>query len=286
MPLEAADQWIQRVADATLPRVTQSGPHAWLLRQSLYTHFQRLVALSSLGEMGGDILDVGAGTGALTLDLAWHAQPGSRITAVDNDAVALALLADIARDLNIAVTCLEGEADKLPLPDASQSMTVARYVFQHLPQPSLALHEMRRVTQPGGRILIVDVDDGIALGEPPESSALAGLREAIRNQQARAGGNRFIGRHLYRMMRDAGLESIQVIIMPRVRLGLQHGRNGQMEEHQTARMLSERDALIEAGLITAEAFDAGIEALRHDFAEDRFELDADFIAVGRVPAGK
>lgn len=284
MSQEPIEQWMQRVADATGPLVEQSPDHRWLLRQSLYTHFQRLVTLTSLGEMSGPILDVGAGTGALTLDLAWHASPDTQIKAVDNDPKALALLHALAMSLGVSVEIQLGQASTLPAETASQALTVARYVFQHLPQPEIALAEMCRVTQPGGRVLIIDVDDGVALGEPPESPHLDGLREAIRTLQSRRGGNRRIGRHLYRLMRDAGLEAIQVILMPRVRLGLQHGRSADMELHQIERLLAERDDLIAADLITAEAFDLGVTALRQSFAEDRFELDADFIVIGRMPS--
>ncbi|OBS09849.1 class I SAM-dependent methyltransferase [Acidihalobacter prosperus] len=283
MPQEPIEQWMQRVADAIHPLAEQAQAHRWLLRQSLFTHFQRLVTLTSLGGIQGPILDVGAGTGALTLDLAWQTDGQTRITAVDNDAEALALLAALAKRLGVSIEMLAGEASALPAETASQAMTVARYVFQHLPSPQYALAEMRRVTRPGGRIMIIDVDDGVALGEPPETPALATLREAIGALQIRRGGDRRIGRRLYGLMRAAGLEAIQVILMPRVRLGLQHGRNAEMEQHQIERLQSERAALLDAGLITAEAFEAAVDALRQDFAQDRFELDADFIAIGQVP---
>lgn len=278
------NEWVQQVADATSALIAQTPQYRWLLRQSLMSHFQRLLTLKSLGRIDGPILDIGTGTGAMALDLAWRYRDSAWVTAIDNDPGVLVILDKLANHLKVNIDVITGDVAALPVRTASQSITIARYVFQHLSGPQTGLQEMCRATRPGGQILIIDVDDGITLGDPPESAPLAALREAERQYQHKEGGNRCIGRQLYRMMREAGLESIQTTLLPRVWLGLQQGRDPQIEKHQIERLHARRNTLIENGLITAETFEAGIRALQSRFAQDRFELEADFIALGQIPA--
>ena len=73
MSQDPVENWVQRVAAASQLFLQNNGPHSWLIKQSIYTHFQRLVPILSMSgfqAVTGSILDVGAGTGALTLDLA------------------------------------------------------------------------------------------------------------------------------------------------------------------------------------------------------------------------
>jgi ubiquinone/menaquinone biosynthesis C-methylase UbiE len=289
MTEDVAEDWIQRSAEATRSILRQDSSHGWLLRQSMYTHYQRVACLLSMPcfqGVAGSILDVGAGTGALGLDLAWRAGKKGLVTAVDSDVEALRIAQSLAERVGLRFATLPGDAAALPVADDTQDMTVSRFLFQHLPDPGAALSEMRRVTRPGGRIVIVDVDDEVTLREPPTPGPLAELRKAIRTLQRRRGGNRLIGRQLYRLMRGAGLEAIQVIVIPRVRLGLQNGRNAEVEAYQVERVRREREELIRCGLMTADDFDSAVAELERGFEQDRFEMEADIVASGMVPAAQ
>ncbi len=289
MHQEPIEKWIKRVTDASQLFLQQNGRHTWLLKQSIYTHFQRLVPLLSMAcfeAVNGSILDVGAGTGALSLDLAWRVGHNGLVTAIDNDTEALKIAQSLAEGVGVRIITLPGDATALPVKDATQDMTVARFLFQHLPDPLAVLSQMRRVTRPGGCIVIIDVDDEVELREPLVPQHLADLREAIRTLQLQRGGNRLIGRQLYRLMRKAGLEAIQVSVVPRVRLGLQNGRNAEIEAYQIERLLKEREELINSGLLTADDFDIAISEMERDFTQDRFEMEADFVATGMVPPPK
>lgn len=278
---------MRRVTEASHALAQQNGPHSWLLKQSIFTHFQRLATLMAMPwfqTLTGSILDLGAGTGALTLDLAWRVGANGHVTAIDRDAKALEIARALAERLGVGIAAVTGEVTALPLQDATQDTTVARFLFQHLPDPLAALGEMRRVTRPGGRIAIFDVDDEIALSESPGPRHMTDLCNAIRALQSQRGGNRLIGRQLYRLMREVGLKNIQVILIPRVRLGIQNGRNAETEAYQMERLRRERDALIAAGLMTASDFESALAETEQGFAQDRFEMDAELIATGFVPA--
>ncbi len=283
----SVEDWVRCVAEAGRPLLRENSPHAWLIEQSMHTHFQRLVPILSLScfqTLTGSILDVGAGTGAMALDLAWRAGRKGFVTALDSDGQALKITQKIAQQVGVEIAALAGEAAALPLKDASQDMTVARFMFQHLRAPSAVIAEMRRVTRPGGRVVIIDIDDEVVLSEPAEEGPMREFRKAIGILQSNRGGNRLIGRKLYRLMREAGLEAIQVMVIPFVRQGLQNGRSPELEAFKIKRMLRERRELIDSGIMSAQAFEAALAELKHGFAEDRFEMHADFVAAGLVPA--
>ncbi len=277
------NEWVANVSGAINRHLADSDEHQWLLKQSNYTHFQSLITISNLGLTAGRILDVGAGTGALTLDLGWLQRNKGEITAVDNDPTGLEILSKMADELGISIRTKLGNAYDLPVESSTQDLTVARLLLQHLDRPVAALGEMARVTRPGGKVLVMDIDDEISVSDPPSAAAFQNLRNAVRELQGLYGGDRKIGHKLYRYMKEAGLEDIQVVLVPAMRLGNQSGRDPVAEAYQVDRFMSKKDDLLVAGLISEEAFNAGIEELKASFAEDRFELEAQFVVVGNVP---
>jgi len=53
------------------------------------------------------------------------------------------------------VGLLAADATALPLRDGVADLTLALHMLYHVPDPSQALRELRRVTRPGGRVIIV-----------------------------------------------------------------------------------------------------------------------------------
>lgn len=281
----AMTNWTRRVADATGALLPEAGSLAWLLRQSLHTHIQRLAILPALrlGPGPQRILDVGAGTGAMCLDMAWASGHEAQFLAVDRDQQAIDLLQKLALMLQCRIETRQGEVCRLPVETSSQDLTICRFLFQHLDSPAIALDEMVRVTAPGGRIAVIDVDDGAWLSEPAESPALRRLNEAVGRLQSMHATGRHIGRKLYGLFRTAGLAELQILAVPRIRLGTYFGRDPAMESHQKEFYLNHRDRLMTAGLLTAETFEEGISALEDTFTADEFGFACEFLAIGRVP---
>jgi SAM-dependent methyltransferase len=90
---------------------------------------------------GGDILDLGAGTGKLTASLVTR----GHVVAVDPDPE---MLAQLRRGLP-DVDARPGSAEEIPLPDASVDAVVAGQSW-HWVDPARALPEVARVLRPGG----------------------------------------------------------------------------------------------------------------------------------------
>jgi ubiquinone/menaquinone biosynthesis C-methylase UbiE len=103
-----------------------------------------LVGMSPRSLAGRTVLDVGAGTGAVSAALA---AIGARVVAVDR---ALDML---AWDAPARPPCAVADIRALPLPDGGVDAAVAAFVLNHLVEPADGLAELTRVTTPGGPIL-------------------------------------------------------------------------------------------------------------------------------------
>jgi SAM-dependent methyltransferase len=103
------------------------------------------------------VLDVGCGTGNLSFCLAQDPE----IRAVHGVDLAAAYVAHAERQNRDArVTFGIGDACALPFPDASFDHALSMLVLQFIPQPDLAVREMRRVTRPGGTVAAATWDTG------------------------------------------------------------------------------------------------------------------------------
>ena len=98
-------------------------------------------------------LDVGCGTGFLTLELAAR---GHRVTGVDLAPAMLALARQKAAAQGLAARFEEADAENLPFAANSFDLVISRHVLWTLPHPEAAIDDWRRVLRPGGRLAIVD----------------------------------------------------------------------------------------------------------------------------------
>jgi len=94
-------------------------------------------------EAGMRLLDVACGPGFAT---AAAAAAGARATGVDFSPAMLLT----ARSLHPAVPFRHGDAEELPLADASQDAVIANFGIHHVERPGRAMGEVRRVLRAGG----------------------------------------------------------------------------------------------------------------------------------------
>jgi ubiquinone/menaquinone biosynthesis C-methylase UbiE len=101
---------------------------------------------------GDTVLDVGAGLGLLTL--AAHERIGDGwVIAVDPSVGALEELLRLAHEVGAnGIQYLVGDAEVLPLPDATVDAVVLRSVLVHVADTNIAVKELARVLRPGGRL--------------------------------------------------------------------------------------------------------------------------------------
>jgi ubiquinone/menaquinone biosynthesis C-methylase UbiE len=125
------------------------------------------------------VLDIGAGTGLLTLAMSSRV---AAVVALDVSPEMCARLEAKIDLLGIANTeVLAGNARTLPVDDESVGVVVSNYCFHHLPDADkqLALAEIRRVLRPGGRLVFADMMFRLGLSDPRDRAVIALLLRRI-----------------------------------------------------------------------------------------------------------
>lgn len=111
-------------------------------------------ATAILGELGGDVLEVGVGTG-LALGLY-----GPRVTVTGIDYSAEMLAKARARVESEGLGRVAGlhrmDARELAFPDDSFDHVAAMHVMSVVPEPERVMAEIARVVRPGGTVVIVN----------------------------------------------------------------------------------------------------------------------------------
>ncbi|MBI3201635.1 MAG: bifunctional demethylmenaquinone methyltransferase/2-methoxy-6-polyprenyl-1,4-benzoquinol methylase UbiE [Myxococcales bacterium] len=115
------------------------------------------------------VLDVATGTADLAIRIA-RALPEARVVGVDPSTRMLEIGRGKLRELELdaRVELAPGSVEALPYPDASFDGTTIAFGIRNAHDRAQGLCEMRRVTRPGGRVVVLE------LGEP-DSGPLATL---------------------------------------------------------------------------------------------------------------
>lgn len=180
--------------------------HRRYVQQAVWTRALRahLYCQCSLPS-GSRILDAGCGTGALFKDPAQTFE--ARTFGVDIDFSSLVF----AADTHTATVLACADVQRLPFAAHSFDLCYCHFLLLWLSDPLTGLKEMRRVTQPGGAVLVLaEPDYGGRIDYPPELEELGALqRDALRYQ----GADPCLGRRVHSLMKAAGFEGVETGLM-------------------------------------------------------------------------
>ena len=128
---------------------------------------QNSIGLLAQVKAGDNVLDVGCGSGRLTMAAQHWAGTEGQAVGLDPSPEMIEVARKNAARAGLKAKFELGVVEKLPFPDASFDVVLNRLMLHHLPGDlkQRGLAEMRRVLKPGGLCLVVDF-------EPPRSGLL------------------------------------------------------------------------------------------------------------------
>jgi len=169
----------------------------WVMREDSFK--RQLIRTANL-QPGQQVLDLGSGTGTLTV-LAKRLHPGIHITGLDGDATVLEIARQKANLADVEIRWDKGLASELPYEAESFDRVLSSLMFHHLTKTDKrrAFFEAYRVLKPGGEMVLVD------FGKP--SGWLMSVPAATFGWMEQAADN-FKGL-LPILMREAGFASVK-----------------------------------------------------------------------------
>jgi ubiquinone/menaquinone biosynthesis C-methylase UbiE len=225
------------------------------------------------------IVDLGSGPG-FTLAHMLASYPMSSITGVELDP-ALHALARANLDASPRLALLNRSALETGLADESVDFVIARFLYQHLEDPVPAAKEARRILKPGGRLVVIDVDESVwGLTDPPipEMQQVMGRYAAV---HASMGRDRRVGRKLWRILRTSGFEELQSAV------AIAHSDEVGLDAFAGQLDLGRLTGLVQAGALSAVEVESAREA-RDRFlrSPDSIMMTLTMIVSGRKPGSR
>lgn len=207
--------------------------------ESFQAYKQHSFALLEL-QPGQHVLDVGCGTGEDARRMAQRVAPGGRVIAVDGSQHMIAVARQRAEGCGLPIEFQITDAHRLPYADDCFDASRADRIFMHLESPAQALREMQRVTRPGGRVLVYEVDFETLTVDLPQHERT----RKIVNLWCDGFRNGWLGRHIPALFREAGLEDVRITpatLWLRYPVAMQMVGRGTVERACAAGLLAEAE---------------------------------------------
>ena len=217
--------------------------------------------LSSVGLRAGmRCLDLGCGSGDVTLKMAALVGEGGEVVGADADRAILRLAEHEAKRQGLPVTFRRLEAERLA-EESAYDLVYARYLLSHLPRPERVVEVMARALRSGALLVVEDVFFPGHVCYPPNAAFDRYVQLYQAAAKSKEGGDAAIGPRLLGLALDAGLAEVRVgLVVPTFRDG---------EGKRVAQVTMEhiREAVVGAELATSDEVDAIVGELSR-FADD------------------
>jgi SAM-dependent methyltransferase len=201
-------------------------------------------------------IDMGCGVLGVLHLIAERVGADGRVVGLDREARMVEFGRQLAEQRGLAVEFIQADATATGLPDRTFDLVHARTLLLNVQNPEQILTEMVRIARPGGCVAVQEPDASAWNCDPPHP-AFDILRGAILSAYRRTGKDFNIGRRIPRMLKEVGLDEVDVRPTARVT------RAG--EYYQTFLLTVAslvRDVIVQAGELTADEFESYTAALR------------------------
>jgi len=163
---------------------------------------RRMTVDQALLRPGETLLDVGCGTGGVTIPAKRRVGESGTAAGIDPAPEMIAVARRKAKRAGVEIDFRVGVIESLPFPDETFDVITSSLMMHHLPERLRikGLAEIRRVLKPGGRILIADM-------RRPSGSALKRFFTTLVLHHGH--GVHFGIEALPKLMREAGFEKVE-----------------------------------------------------------------------------
>jgi len=160
------------------------------------------------------VLDVGAGTGAITAGIAGAVGPSGSVLGIDRDETMIRL----AREHHAGVANLAFELlDVLALCDEARfEVVTAARALQWIEDPARALQRMHAATQPRGMVVVLEYTHADLVWEPAPPEPVRRFYDAFLAWRDANGWDNRLGDHLPALVADAGFRDVGVTVQDEV----------------------------------------------------------------------
>jgi ubiquinone/menaquinone biosynthesis C-methylase UbiE len=210
---------------------------------------------------GMNCLDVGCGIGAVTLRLALRVGATGKAVGIDRDERCLELARRKAARYKLPVVFRAENITDLREVQA-YDLVYARFLLTHVAKPEEALERMVRVTQPGGWVIVEDIEFAAHFCYPP-CPAFSRYVDLYQRAVKGKSGDPNIGPRLVSLFLDADLDDVHVeVVQPTF-------RNGPGKCMASITMAHIQEAVVQQGLASAQEVEGIVAELDQFTADDR-----------------
>lgn len=141
--------------DALAGQYVANGEQSWATsepRWGIWGIPEADVRLLPVELRGKDVIELGCGTAYVS---AWLARRGARVTGIDNSPAQLATARRLQQEHGLEFPLLLGNAEEVPLPDASFDYAISEYGAALWADPCRWIPEAARLLRPGGELMFL-----------------------------------------------------------------------------------------------------------------------------------
>lgn len=163
---------------ATLHKASQYDIHTSLMGLGVNRSNSRMIIEMAKIKPGDKVLDVGCGSGNLTLTAQEYAGASGSVYGIDGAPEMIEVARQKAKRSGSEAVFEVGLIEKIPYPEATFDVVISRLVIHHLPDDlkRRGFTEILRVLKPGGWIFLADFN-------PPTNPILAHIASALVGHQ-------------------------------------------------------------------------------------------------------
>jgi ubiquinone/menaquinone biosynthesis C-methylase UbiE len=164
---------------------------------------------------GANVIDIGCGVLGILPQLRSRVGDSGRVAGLDIEPRLLAVAGQLSARHGLAAETVRADAASTGLPTGSFDLVHERMLLLNVTSPHDVVTEMARLARPGGIVALQEPDSAAWATDPPHPAWDLLLTE-VTDVYPRTGRDFRTGRRAARLLREAGLQDVQVRVLARL----------------------------------------------------------------------